>query len=261
MRIQRFIWLLGRIGFYSLLFLLMLVLVYSLAHEQWQVSLVALVILLPVIYKGLICLKVPANSVVVCDGKVVFYIPRTIIRNRFDFVTRRQTIVELPEYQLLDRSFKMELFFPDSEGRVHSCRLSLRLFYLMQPAAWQKAYDCFVEYQDNMPMAVRRLLLKGCDRMVLQRPDITGEDAMHRFLTPIVTALNLELESIGLEVVEVMKCSFTAGTSLARLVGSEQEIVDKGATEEVFRWLIKADEDESQKGAWALLGVSGRNEL
>jgi hypothetical protein len=260
MRIQRIIWLSGRIMFYLSLFLLLLVVTFSLAKEHWWTSLAAMVILVLTIYRGLIRLKVPANSVIVRDGKVVFYIPRTTIRNRFDFVTRGQSIVELPEYQVLDRPFKMEIFFPGSEVTVHSCRLSLRLFYLMQPAAWQKAYDCFVEYHERMPMAVRKLLLKSGDGMVLRPPAITGEDAVRRFLTPIVSALNLELGSIGLEVVDV-RCSFTAGSSLARLVASEQEILDKGVTEEVFRWLIRADEEEPHKGGWALLGVSGKNEL
>ena len=260
MRMQRFIWLLGRIAFYSIFVLLSIVVIFTLAHEQWLISLAAMVILVPVIYKGLICLKVPANSVVVRDGTVVFYVPRTIVRNRFDFVTRGQTIVELPEYQVLDRPFKVEIFFPGSDGTVQACRLSLRLFYLMQPAAWQKAYDSFIEYHERLPMAVRRLLVKGADRMVLRPPATAGEDAMRQFLAPIVSALNLELESVGLEVVEA-KCSFTAGPALARLVASEQEILDKGVLEEVFRWLIRAEEEEPQRGGWALLGVSGKNEL
>lgn len=260
MRIQRFTRLLGRFIFYSMLFLLLFVVIFSLAQERWLTSLVAMVILVLTIYKGLIRLKVPANSVVVRDGKVVFYVPRTIIRNRFDFVTRGQSIVELPEYQLLDRPFKVEIFSPGSEGTVNSCRLSLHFNYLMQPAAWQKAYDSFVEYQDRLPMAVRKLLLKSCDRMVLRPPDITGDDAMLRYLTPIVSALNLALESFGLELVDV-KCSFTAGSSLARLVASEQEVLDKGVTEEVFSWQVRADEEESHNGKWALLGVSGKNEL
>jgi hypothetical protein len=96
--------------------------------------------------------------------------------------------------------------------------------------------------------------------MVLRPPAATGEDAMRVFLEPVVSALNLELESFGLEVVDV-KCSFTAGTSLARLVASEQEILDKEVTEEVFRWQIREDGEEPRKGSWALLGVSGKNEL
>jgi hypothetical protein len=260
MKIQRFIWLLHRFTFYSTLILLLLVVIFTLAYQYWWISLVALVILTLTIYKGLIRLKVSANSVVVRDGTVVFYVPRTIIRNRFDFVMRSQSIVELPEYQLLDRPYKMELFFSGSEGTVHSCRLSLRFFYLMQPAAWQRAYDGFIKYHERLPMAVRKLLLKSCDRMVLRPPTTTGEDDMRRFLTPVVSALNLELESLGLEVVEV-QCSFTAGPSLTRLVASEQEILDKDVTEEVFRWQIRAKEDELHKGSWALLGVSGKNVL
>ena len=260
MGMQRFIRLLWRILFYVVLFLLLFAVIFSLAQEHWRTSLVAMVILILTIYKGLICLKVTANSVVVRDGKVVFYVPETVIRNRFDFVTRGQSIVELPEYQLLDRPFKVEIFSPGSEGTVNSCRLSLRFSYLMQPAAWQRAYDCFVEYQDRLPMAVRKLLLKSCDRMVLRPPAMIGEDAMRKYLTPIASALNFELESFGLEVVDVT-CSFTAGSSLVRLVAAEQEIVNKGVTEEVFRWQKKAEEEEPPKVKWALLGVSGKNEL
>ena len=260
MRIQRFIWLWRRIAFYSILVLLLLILIFSLAMGHGWISLVDLIILTLTIYKGLIRLKVHANSVVVRDGTVVFYVPRTIIRNRFDFVMRSQQIVELPEYQLLDRPFLVELVFPGSGVTVHSCRLSLRLFYLMQPAAWQKAYDGFVTYHERLPMAVRKLLLKSCNGMLLRPPASTGEDAMRRFLAPIISALNLELESLGLEVVDV-SCCFREGPTFARLVSSAQEFLDKEATEEIFTWRIKADEEEPRKGAWALLGVSGKNEL
>src|ERR1700686_2526652 len=123
MRIQHFTRLLGRFIFYSMLFLLLFIVIFALAQERWLTSLVAMVILVLTIYKGLIRLKVPANSVVVRDGKVVFYVPGTVIRNRFDFVTRGQSIVELPEYQVLDRPFKVEIFSPGSEGTVNSCRL------------------------------------------------------------------------------------------------------------------------------------------
>lgn len=55
-------------------------------------------------------------------------------------------------------------------------------------------------------------------------------------------------------------CTFTEGASLARLVAVEQEVVERGSKEEVFRWKIKEDDEGVPKGKWVLLGVSGKNE-
>ncbi|MGB9080977.1 MAG: hypothetical protein WCD00_06720 [Desulfuromonadaceae bacterium] len=226
MRIQRIIWVLGRIMFYSLLFVLLAVVIYTLSHDKFMAGMIFGVMFILVLYKGLICLKIPAYSVVVRDGKVVFFIPETTIRNRFDFVSRGQTIVELPHYGLLDRLYKLELFSPDGEGGLYSCRLSLRLNYLMEPAAWQRAYDSFVLHQEKLSLEVRRVLLKSSAHLVCRPVPLQGEEAMQEYLKPLVAELNLGLEDVGLKIEEA-NCIFTAGSTLVRFVSDDQEIVEK----------------------------------
>ena len=231
MGIQRFIWVVGRISFYALLFLLLIAVIYSLSHDQWLAGLITGVIFFLVLYKGLICIKIPAYSLVVRNGKVVFFIPEKTVRNRFDFVSRGQTIVELPHYGLLDRPYKLEIFCPDSEGSLHACRLSLDLDYLMEPNAWQRAYDSYVLHQERLSLEVRRVLLKSAARLVCRPVPVQGEEDMHEYLKPLVAELNLGLESVGLKIEEA-NCSFSAGTTLVRFVAAEQEIVEKRVTGE-----------------------------
>lgn len=229
MTIQRTIWVVGRICFYMLLILLLVVVIYTLSHDQFLAGLISGVIFILTLYKGLICIKIPAYSVVVRDGKVVFFIPETTVRNRFDFVSRGQTIVELPHYGLLDRPYKLEIFSPDNEGRLYSCRLSLHLDYIMEPAAWQRAFDSFVLHQERLSSEVRRLLFKSSARLVCRPAPLQGEEAIQEYLKPLVAELNLGLESIGLKIEEA-NCSFTAGSTLVRFVAAEQEILEKGVT-------------------------------
>ena len=259
MRIQQLVQLMGRILFYVFLGLLLILVISALVRELWLTSVFILVMLIFLIYKGLIRLKIPAKSIVVRDGTVVFFIPETTVRNRFDFISRGQTIVQLPDYGLLDRPFKLEIFFPGNEGRVCTCRLSLRFGYLMQPAAWQHAYDKFVEHQEGLPAAVRKQIMKSCERIVLRPVIIAGDDALREYLGPVVSELNIELESFGLEVVDV-KCSFAEGSSFARFIAAEQEFLEKGLTETAFSWQVR-EEEGAQNGKWALLGVTGENVL
>jgi hypothetical protein len=259
MRIQKMLHIMGRILFYVFFVLFLVLVIFALARELWWASFFVLVLLVITIYHGLIRLRIHANSVVVSAGKVVFFVPESTVRNRFDFVSRGQSIVELPDYGLLDRPYKVEIFFPDSESRVYACRLSLRFGYLMKPTAWQYAYDKFVEYQEGLPSVVRRQLMKSCERIALQPFAREGEEPKREYLNPVVSELNGELESFGLEIVEVT-CSFTEGSSLVRFVAAEQDLLEKGLTESVFRWRVM-EEEEPQKGRWALLGVSGKNEL
>jgi hypothetical protein len=229
MTIQRTIWIVGRFWFYSLLLLLLAVVIYTLSHDQFLAGLISGIMFILALYKGLICIKIPAYSLVVRDGKVVFFIPESTVRNRFDFVSRGQTIVELPHYGLLDRPYKLEIFCPDNAGGLYSCRLSLHLDYIMEPAAWQQAYDCFVLYQERLSFEVRRLLLISSARLVCPPVPVQGEEAMQEYLKPLVAELNLGLESVGLKIEEA-NCSFSAGSTLARFVAVEQEIFEKGAT-------------------------------
>lgn len=225
MWLQRMIWILGRMIFYMLLLPLLIGIVYTLSHDQWLAALIFMVLCVLVLYKGLIRLKIEANSLVVRDGKVVFFIPEKTVRDRFDFASRGQTIVQLPHFGLLDRPYKMEIFSPDNKGGLNSCRLSLNLGYVMELTAWQRAYDNFVRYQDKLSLVVKRQLFKSSAHMVWPLP-WQGEEEMDEYLKPIVAELNLGLENLGLKIEEAT-CKFTAGPTLVRFVAAEQEIVEK----------------------------------
>jgi len=256
MKLHRAVRFVNRFTIYVVLFVLLVIVIFARVYEQWLISMIVMVVFFLALYKGLVRLTILTNSVVVRGGKVVFFVPETIVRNRFDFVSRGQSIVELPEYQLLDRPFKMEIFFPGREGTVWCCRLSLRLAYPMQTAAWQHAYDSFVEHGERLPLEVKKLLQKSCADMELRPVAITDEGAMREYLTPIVAQLNRALESVGLEVVDV-QCSFTEGPTHARLLGADQQEVEKGSTETVFRWQVREEVEGSQGARGGLLEVPG----
>jgi len=229
MGIQRMIWVMGRIMFYALLLLLLVTVIYTLSHDQWLAGLISGVLFFLVLYKGLICLKIPAYSVVVQNGRVVFFIAEATIRNRFDFVSRGQTIVELPHYGVLDRPYKLEIFSPDGEGGLLSCRLSLDLDYLMEQTAWQRAYDSFVLHQERLSLEVRKVLLKSSAALVCRPAPVQGAEAMQEYLKPLIAELDLGLASVGLKI-EDATCSFTAGSTLVRFVAPEQELLEKVGT-------------------------------
>ena len=204
---------------------LLLGIVYTLSHDQWTAALVFLVLFVLVLYKGLIRLTIPAHSVVVRDGKVVFFIPEKSVRDRFDFASRGQTIVQLPHYGLLDRPYKLEIFSPDTQGGVNSCRLSLTLGYIMELTGWQRVYDNFALYQDRLSLAVKSQLFKSSARLSWPSPlPVEGESG--EYLKPIVAELNRGLEDFGLNIEEAT-CTFTAGSTLVRFVAAEEEIVEK----------------------------------
>jgi hypothetical protein len=213
--------------FYALLFLLLVVVIYTLSHDQFLAGMISGIMFFLALYKGLICLKIPAYSLVVRNGKVVFFIPEKTVRNRFDFVSRGQTIVELPHYGLLDRPYKLEIFFPDSQGGLYSCRLSLHLDYILEQTGWQRAYDSFVLHQEKLSLEVKRLLLQRSAHLVCRPIPVQGEEAMQEYLEPLVTELNLGLENVGLKIEEA-NCTFSSGSTLARFIATEQEILEKG---------------------------------
>ena len=225
MWIQSMIQILGRMIFYMLLVPLLDAIVYALSHDQWTAALIYLVLCALVLYKGLVRLKIPAHSLVVRDGKVVFFIPEKTVRDRFDFASRGQTIVQLPHYGLLDRPYKLEIFSPNTAGGLNSCRLSLNLGYIMELTAWQRAYDNFVRYQDRLSLGVRMQLFKSSAHQVWPFPS-NGEEDTEEYLKPIVAELNCGLENLGLKIEEAT-CTFTAGPTLVRFVAAEQEIVEK----------------------------------
>jgi hypothetical protein len=228
MEIQRVVWVMERALFYAVFFLLLGVVIFTLSHDQFMAALIFGILFILALYKGLICIKIPAYSVVVRNGRVVFFIPENTVRNRFDFVSRGQTIVELPHYGLLDRPYKLEIISPDSGGNLHSCRLTLHLDYLMNQDAWQRAYESFVQHKERMSLEVRRLLLKSSDRLVCQPGPSQGKEALQEYLKPLVAELNLGLESIGL-IIEEADCTYSAGPKLVRFVAAEQELLEKAA--------------------------------
>jgi hypothetical protein len=122
----------------------------------------------------------------------------------------------------------LEIFSPDGAGGVYSCRLSLDLDYLMEPAAWQRAYDSFVVHQERLSLEVKRLLLESSARLVCGPVPSPGDEALQEYLKPLVAELNLGLESVGLNIDEA-HCSFTAGSTLVRCVAVEQQILEKRA--------------------------------
>lgn len=226
MWVQRMIQLLGRFIFYMLLIPILIGLVYTLSHDQWRAALIFTVLFVLVLYKGLVRLRIPAHSVVVRDGKVVFFIPEKSVRDRFDFASRGQTIVQLPHYGLLDRPYKLEIFSPDpAAGGLNSCRLSLNLGYIMELTGWQRAYDNFILYQERLSLAVKRQLFISSAHLAWPSP-ADGEEDREKYLKPIVAELNLGLENFGLKIEEAF-CTFTAGPTLVRFVAAEQEIVEK----------------------------------
>ena len=227
MWIQRMIWILGRMIFYMLLIPLLVGIVYALSHDQWTAALTYLVLCVLVLYKGLIRVKIRANSIAVRDGKVVYVIPEKTVRDRFDFASRGQTIVQLPHFGLLDRPYKLEIFSPDTKGGLNSCRLSLNLGYIMELTGWQRTYDNFVLYQDRLSLAVKGQLLKSSAQLAWPFP-LPGEEGMEEYLKPVVAELNRGLENLGLKIEEAT-CTFTAGPTLVRFVAAEQEIVEKAA--------------------------------
>lgn len=226
MWIQRMIWFLGRMIFWLLLLPLLAGIIYTLSYDQWWAALICIVLCVLVLYKGLIRLTIQANSFVVRDDKVVFFIPKKTVRDRFDFASRGQTIVQLPHYGLLDRPYKIEQFLPDNSGGLNSCRLSLNLGLVMEQTAWQRAYDNFVRYQDQLSLVVKKQLLRSSGHMALPSLPLREGEDMDAYLEPVVAELNLGLEKLGLKIEKAM-CTFTAGPTLVRLVAAEQEAVEK----------------------------------
>jgi hypothetical protein len=224
MWIQRLIWFLGRMIFYMLILPLAIGSVYTLANDEWLAALIFTVLFFLVLYHGLIRIRIRPHSVVVRNDKVVFFVPEKTISNRFEFVSRKQKIVELPSYALLDRPFTVEIFSSDNGSAVNACRLSLKLGYIMELTGWQRAYDGYIRYQDQLPLAVKRQLYKSATQIV-RLPPAPGKENTQEFLEPIVAELNLGLENLGL-VIEETTCTFEAGPTLARILADEQKNVE-----------------------------------
>jgi len=227
MWVQRMTRFLGRMIFYMLMGPLLIALVYTLANDLWTAALIILALGAIVLYNGLVRIHILENSVAVRDGKVAVFFPEKTVRNRFDFASRGQTVIQLPHFGLLDRRFKMEIFAPDTTGELNSCRLSLDLDYIMELTACQRAYDTYVLYQDQLPAAVRTHLFQSASRLGWPFPAL-GEDNGAEYLKPVVAELNRGLENFGLKIVDAT-CTFTTGRTLVRYVAAEQETAERVA--------------------------------
>jgi hypothetical protein len=225
--VQRTTRVLGRMIFWMLLLPMLTGLVFTLSYEHYTAALVFLVLSVIVLYVGLVRIRIPANSVVVRDGKVIFYIPEKTVRDRFDFASRGQTIVQLPHFGLLDRPYKLEMFSPDTGGGLNCWRLSFSLGYIMELSGWQRAYDHYVAFQDRMSLAASTQLFKSAGELAWPAPP-QGEEEVEEYLKPIVAELNRGLENLGLKI-EDASCTFSTAPTLVRFVAAEQEIVEKAA--------------------------------
>lgn len=226
MTIDRLTWILERVFYYLLILILLVSEIYTLSIDNFLSALILLVVFIFVLYKGLVCISIPANSLVLREGKVVFLIPEKSVRNRFDFVSRGQTIFTLPHYSLLDHPYTLEIFSPDNKEGLYACRLSFQLGYNTELTALQHAYDSIILHQDWLKFEVSRLLLKSLGCLACPPVPLQNEGAIQEYLKPLVAELNLGLESVGLKIVEA-NCSFTAGPTLVRFVAAEQAIFEK----------------------------------
>jgi hypothetical protein len=225
MTTDRLTWILERVFYYSLMFILLVSVIFSLSNDYFQSALILFVLFIIVLYKGLVCISIRANSLVLREGKVVFLIPEKSVRNRFDFVSRGQTIYTLPHYSLLDHPYKLEIFSPDNNEGLYACRLSLQLGYNTELTALQRAYDSIILHQDLLKFEVSRLLLKCLGSLTCPPASLHNEEAIQEYLKPLAAELNLGLESVGLKITEA-NCSFSAGPALVRFVAAEQAIFE-----------------------------------
>ncbi len=228
MWIQKLTWLLGRMIFWMLLLPLLIGVIYTLSHDQLRAALIFLVLCALVIYKGLIRVTIQPNSVAVRDGKVTYFIHEKTVRNRFDFTSRGQTIVQLPHYDLLDHPYKVEIFAADNAGGLHACRLSFTLGYLMELPALQRAYDSYLRHQEHLSFEVKKRLFQSSGQIAWPPFPLPGEEG--EYLKPIIAELNLGLEALGLKIEEAA-CDCTEAPKFVRLLAAEQEMVENAERE------------------------------
>ena len=214
---------LGRMICYMLLITSLICLIYTLVNQQLTAATIFLVMSAIVLYFGLIRIRIPANSVAVRDGKVVYCIPEKSIRNRLDFYTRSQTIVELPHFNLLDRPYKLEIVSPDTEGGVIACRLTITLGYIKDMEGLQRAYDNYISHQEKLSQVVKKELLRSASRMALPY-GVPAEAEQEEYLKPVIVELSRALEPLGLQIEEAT-CTFTVGPTVVHLVTTEQEML------------------------------------
>jgi hypothetical protein len=105
----------------------------------------------------------------------------------------------------------------------------LHLDYVLEDAAYQKAYDSFAIHGEKLSLEVKRLLLQSAaklDSLPQPQPD---DAALQASLQPLVVELNKGLATVGLKI-EAISCTFSAAATMVRFVAPEQELVEKGLT-------------------------------
>jgi len=215
MDIQKLTWFLERTLYYALLLLTVGAVIISFASDKPVAGLIALILMMAVIHKGFARITIPAKSVLIRDDKVVLFVPEKTVMNRFDIISRGQSIVTLPVYGVFDQPYKLELFIADGE-HVASCLLTLKLAYGTDLAAWQSAYDSFSSHGNRLAEAVRSQLQEAAAGLSLGSLPEQRDGDQQEFLEPIVAALNGSLASIGVEVKDA-SCSFETGRMLVRV--------------------------------------------
>jgi hypothetical protein len=227
MRDESVIRFLGRMICYMLLLTSLIFLIYTLANQMLTAATIFLVVSAIILYFGLIRIRIPANSVAVRNGKVVYCIPEKSVRNRLDFYTRGQTIVELPHFNLLDRPYKLEIVSPDTEGGVTACRLTITLGYIMDMEGLQRAYDNYIRHPEKLSLVVKKELLRSASRMAFPYC-VPGEAEREEYLKPVIVELGRALGPLGLMIKEAT-CTVTVGQTVVHLVTTEQEMMEQEA--------------------------------
>lgn len=214
MNIQKLTWLLERTLYYALLLLTVGAVIISFASDKPVAGLIALILMMAVIHKGFARITIPAKSVVVAGDRVVLFVPEKAVLNRFDIISRGQSIVMLPVYGVFDRPYNLELFIAKGE-QVTSCLLTLKLAYGEDLTAWQYAYDSFISYENRFSDAIKSQLRQAASSLTLDTIPEQSDGNHQEFTEPIVTALNSSLASLGVEVKET-SCSIETGKMLVR---------------------------------------------
>lgn len=212
MDIQKLTWFLERTLYYTLLLLTLAAVIYSFATEKMMAGVVALIFTMGVVHKGFARITIPAKSVLVRDGRVVFFAQEKTTLNRFDIISSGQKVVTLPVYGVFDRPYQLAIFFPSGDS-VTSCLVTLRLAYGTELPALQCAYDSFVLHENRFADEVKRLLTETA--LGIAFSDVPEQGDGDR-LAPVVAGLNGGLAAIGVEIADA-SCSFENGRMLARV--------------------------------------------
>jgi len=98
----------------------------------------------------------------------------------------------------------------------------------MELIGWQRVYDNFVLYHEQLSDVVKQQLFKSSTLIVSSLP-MQEEEDMDKYLKQIVAELDLGLEHFGLKI-EGATCKFTTGLAFVRFEAAEQEMLEREGT-------------------------------